>query len=182
MCQAELAKEISKARDQQIQQELTNADDYYDIMPVPADAVLTEGDIIFLSCPQHLLTDMKKRKGLKILDSNILHLPDAGTELYELILSPSNPFLDQDLRKSKFAEVYECQIIAYRRREDAFQMGRGGQSRRSLVSCLHIQHTCLHESALSTYAPLLSFIHKQANWAHTSPFLLFLGFVGAGPW
>lgn len=127
--QAELAKHVTSARSQEIEQELTNADDYYDIMPVPQDAVLTEGDIIFLSCPQHLLADMRKTRGLKILDSNILHLPDAGTELYELILSPSNPFLDHDLRKSKFAEFYECQIIAYRRREDAYKMGR--ESRRS---------------------------------------------------
>jgi len=92
---------------------------YCDILPVSSSEIIRSGDILFLSIgsKDHLLLQEKIREfGLKLIDVNILDLPGFGSDLIELVLSDSNPFIGQCIGNTNFAQHYESSIIAVRSR------------------------------------------------------------------
>jgi len=91
---------------------------YFDIYPVPEGEVVHTGDILFFSQPQTLmkLQDKQLMQGLRVIDANVLELAGFGTDLAELAISDSNPYLGQTLYNSDFAAHYSVSVLAIRSR------------------------------------------------------------------
>lgn len=81
-------------------------------------------DIVFISSAQDVVEKLMKSiagesKGLYILQSNVLSLPGYGTEICELVVSDSNPFLGKKVSEisSLFSEKYTVGLIAVRSKD-----------------------------------------------------------------
>jgi hypothetical protein len=91
---------------------------YFDLYPVPEGEVICNGDILFFTHPQALMKNQDKSvmQGLKIIDANVLELAGFGTDLAELAISDSNPYLGRTLYNSDFGKHYGVSILAIRSR------------------------------------------------------------------
>jgi hypothetical protein len=94
---------------------------YRDILkPDPRDPIVA-GDILFLTCAQEVVTKLAKsmkfqRKGLRILNSSVYDLAGYGTELVEVIVSHTNPFLGRRFAEvsGELSQTYGMGIVAIR--------------------------------------------------------------------
>lgn len=91
---------------------------YFDIFPVPDGEVVHNGDILFFTQPQALMKNQNKQvmEGLRVIDANVFELAGFGTDLAELAVSDSNPYLGRTLYNSDFASHYNVSILAIRAR------------------------------------------------------------------
>jgi uncharacterized protein with PhoU and TrkA domain len=94
---------------------------YRDILkPDPRDPIVA-GDILFLTCAQEVVMKLAKsmkfqRKGLRILNSSVFDLAGYGTELVEVIVSHTNPFLGRRFGEvsGELSQTYGMGIVAIR--------------------------------------------------------------------
>lgn len=96
---------------------------YIDIIAPGPREKLQDGDIVFVSSAQELVTRLLtslggEGAGLQILDSSVLDLPGYGSELVELVISAENPFVGKKLAACapQFSEKYKVGIISTRAR------------------------------------------------------------------
>lgn len=91
---------------------------YFDIFPVPDGEVVHNGDILFFTQPHALMKNQNKQvmEGLRVIDANVFELAGFGTDLAELAVSDSNPYLGRTLYNSDFASHYNVSILAIRAR------------------------------------------------------------------
>ena len=94
---------------------------YRDILNPDARDPIVEGDILFITCAQEVVVKLAKsldfqRKGLRILKSSVFDLAGFGSELVEVIISHTNPFLGKRFSEcaAELAETYKMGIIAIR--------------------------------------------------------------------
>lgn len=90
------------------------------IVPSHMEAICAE-DVVFISSAQDAVKKMLKSilgesRGLYILQSNVMALPGFGSEVLELVISDSNPFLGKRLKdiSTAFAEKYNAGLITVR--------------------------------------------------------------------
>lgn len=96
---------------------------YEDVIAPQPHETLHEGDIVFISSAQEVVTKLLmslggENSGLHILDSNVLDLPGFGSEVVELVISGNNPFIGRNLGScaAEFSEKYRVGIISTRAR------------------------------------------------------------------
>jgi di/tricarboxylate transporter len=125
------SKYIELAADGADVEAATTDPEYQDILsPDPLSEVVLAGDVLFVSQAQIVVSKLMKAVageafGLKLLDSNVMDLPGFGSELMEIVLSHTNPFLGKkfgDISK-EFSETYEVAIITSRSR--CWHLGHG---------------------------------------------------------
>ena len=99
-------------------------DDYFDIIAPSMDEIVRAGDIVFIASAQDALAKMLKSimgesKGLFILQGNVMSLPGYGSELVEMVISDSNPFVGRRVASisSEFASYYKAAIITVRAKD-----------------------------------------------------------------
>lgn len=96
-------------------------DQYFDIISPGANEIVQAGDIIFIASAQDAVEKMLKSilgesKGLYILQANVMSLPGFGSEVVELVVSDSNPFVGKRVFEfsAEFGEKYKSGLITLR--------------------------------------------------------------------
>lgn len=99
-------------------------DSYHDIIVPSHLEPICAGDIVFISSAQDAIEKMMKSilgesRGLYILRSNVMALPGFGSEVVELVISDTNPFVGRKLEDlaGEFAEKYRAGIITVRAKD-----------------------------------------------------------------
>jgi di/tricarboxylate transporter len=94
---------------------------YRDVLNPDARDPIMEGDILFLTCAQEVVVKLAKsldfqRRGLRILKSNVFDLAGFGSELVEVIVSPTSPFLGKRFSEcvGEMSTTYDIGIVAIR--------------------------------------------------------------------
>lgn len=94
---------------------------YFDIISPSFHEIIQAGDVIFIASAQDAVEKMMKSilgesRGLYILKGNVMSLPGFGSELVELVVSDSNPFLGKKVSEisADFGEFYKAALITVR--------------------------------------------------------------------
>ena len=103
--------------------------EYFDIISPGPQEVIQAGDIVFIASAQDAVDKMLKSilgesKGLYILQGNVMSLPGFGSELVELVVSDSNPFVGQKVSEfsAEFGERYKSGLITLRPKDFGKQL------------------------------------------------------------
>eukprot|EP01033_Poteriospumella_lacustris_P017052 gene17052-12204_t len=95
--------------------------EYYDIIAPSFHETVQAGDIVFIASAQDAVEKMMKSilgesRGLYILKGNVMALPGFGSELVELVVSDSNPFVGQKVSdiSADFGDKYKAALITVR--------------------------------------------------------------------
>lgn len=95
--------------------------EYHDIIAPSHQEPVCAEDVIFISSAQDAVQKMMKSilgesRGLYILQSNVMALPGFGSEVLELVLSDSSPFVGKKVKDitGEFAEKYNAGLITVR--------------------------------------------------------------------
>jgi hypothetical protein len=104
-----------------IESHSTGENDYFDIISPSFHELIRAGDVVFIASAQDAVEKMMKSilgesKGLYILQGNVMSLPGYGSELVELVVSDSNPFLGKKVSdfSVEFGEKYKSGILTLR--------------------------------------------------------------------
>lgn len=94
---------------------------FHDIVAPSYREIILPHDVVFIASAEDAVRKFMKSilgesRGLYVLTSNVLALPGFGTELVELVLSDSNPFLGKRVAdiSAPFAEKYHAGLITVR--------------------------------------------------------------------
>ena len=97
---------------------------YVDIVAPSINEIIGAGDVVFISSAQDAVEKMMKSilgesRGMFILKSNVLALPGFGTEVLEVVVSDTNPFIGQRVSdiSGPFAEKYNAGLITVRAKD-----------------------------------------------------------------
>lgn len=95
--------------------------DFFDIISPSMHELIQAGDVVFIASAQDAVEKMMKSilgesRGLYILKGNVMSLPGFGSELVELVVSDSNPFVGQQVSEisTEFGEKYKAALITVR--------------------------------------------------------------------
>lgn len=139
---------------------------YFDLYPVPDGEVVCNGDILFFTQPQALMKNQDKSvmQGLKIIDANVLELAGFGTDLAELAISDSNPYIGRTLYNSDFGKHYGVSVLAIRSRGSDDSADVQGELRNNVIRAGDIVLVVANNQTLDNLkCKVLQFIHLDCE-------------------
>lgn len=119
--QTSSAKAAAAAEEVDLEQQ---ALEFHDLIAPSYHEPICAEDVVFISSAQDAVEKMMKSimgesRGMFILKSNVMALPGFGTEVLEMVVSDSNPFLGKKLKDitADFSERYSAGLITVRAKD-----------------------------------------------------------------